>query len=197
MPGTPAGADAGGPSAVDPHAPTTEAGAGLAADPAVARDDAEGLSDPGHVWERARPTPSPGTHARERGGRGALSGRCREPRTRAYAGVLLPVRPRNQACPQDILQPHRLTEDDFGLLNYALVEMQRLCLDVPPVPPNAYMPYYLREYVTRLVNGFKPLVSRSARLYRILGFWCTCGSGPGRPPLRSGCDPRKWPWTLA
>lgn len=99
--------------------------------------------------------------------------------------------------PRTFCSPHRLTEDDFGLLNYALVEMQRLCLDVPPVPPNAYMPYYLREYVTRLVNGFKPLVSRSARLYRILGFWCTCGSGPGRPPLRSGCDPRKWPWTLA
>lgn len=63
----------------------------------------------------------------------------------------------------------RLTEDDFGLLNYALAEMRRLCLDLPPVPPNAYTPYHLREYATRLVNGFKPLVRRSARLYRILG----------------------------
>ncbi|UUB86987.1 UL39 [Human alphaherpesvirus 1] len=172
-PGTPGpGADAGGPSAVDPHAPTPEAGAGLAADPAVARDDAEGLSDPRPRLGTGTAYPVPLELTPENAeavARFLGDAVNREPALMLEYFCRCAREETKRVPPRTFCSPPRLTEDDFGLLNYALVEMQRLCLDVPPVPPNAYMPYYLREYVTRLVNGFKPLVSRSARLYRILG----------------------------
>nr|AHI07427.1 ribonucleotide reductase large subunit [Papiine alphaherpesvirus 2] len=58
---------------------------------------------------------------------------------------------------------------EFGLLRYAIYELQRMFVDVPPMPHAAWTPVRFAEYVTQLVNKFKPLVRRSDRLYRLLG----------------------------
>nr|BAC58079.1 iibonucleotide reductase large subunit [Macacine alphaherpesvirus 1] len=58
---------------------------------------------------------------------------------------------------------------EFGLLRYAIYELQRMFVDVPPMSHKVWTSVAFVDYVTQLVNKFKPLVRRSDRLYRLLG----------------------------
>ncbi|BAP00718.1 ribonucleotide reductase subunit 1 [Pteropodid alphaherpesvirus 1] len=73
------------------------------------------------------------------------------------------------AGPQSFARQPFLSRSEFGLLRYALSELQGLFMDVPQIPVNIHRPFAFSNYITTLVNKFKPLVRRSEKLYQILG----------------------------
>ncbi|ARS01751.1 ribonucleotide reductase subunit 1 [Macacine alphaherpesvirus 1] len=74
-----------------------------------------------------------------------------------------------RAGPRTFATEAELGYREFGLLRYAIYELQRMFVDVPPMPHEAWTNVAFARYVTQLVNKFKPLVRRSDRLYRLLG----------------------------
>ncbi|QOD40124.1 ribonucleotide reductase subunit 1 [Macropodid alphaherpesvirus 4] len=64
-------------------------------------------------------------------------------------------------------KPH-LSSSYFKLLYNSVCELKTFG-PVPPFPPRACLRETLKDYLTNLINKFKPLVRRSYRLYQLLG----------------------------